>query len=89
MIDLLKNVIVTEKAYQMLAKNKYLFDMDIRLTKPQIKQLIQDLFKVNVISVNTHISPLRKKRFRPKYKRAIITVKAGQTIPIVFTNRES
>ena len=55
-------------------------------TKPQIKKLFETLFNVNVVSVNTHIPPRKKIRvgmaqgFRPRYKRAIITLIEGQSI---------
>ena len=88
MIDLVKYPVLTEKSYPLIEKNQYTFDIDVRLTKPQIKKVFENLFDVKVISVNTHILPTKKKRlglnqgFKPRYKRAIITIKANQTIPI-------
>ena len=87
MVDLVKYPIITQKTYIALFKNRqYTFDVDIRLTKPQIKKVFETLFNVNVMSVNTHIPPRQKIRvglaqgFRPQYKRAIITLKEGQYI---------
>ena len=86
-IDLVKYPVITEKTYIALFKNsQYTFDVDVRLNKTQIKKLFENLFKVNVIGINTHIPPRKKVRvgiaqgFRPRYKRAIITLKAGQSI---------
>ncbi len=86
-IDLVKYPVITEKTYLNLYKNRqYTFDVDKRLTKTQIKKLFTNLFKVDIISVNTHIPPRHKIRvgmkqgFRPTYKRAIITLKEGQSI---------
>jgi large subunit ribosomal protein L23 len=86
-VDLVKYPIITQKTYIALFKNcQYTFDVDLRLTKPQIKNLFETLFNVNVISVNTHIPPRQKIRvgfaegFRPQYKRAIITLKKGEFI---------
>lgn len=83
-IELLKCPVVTEKSIGLLQWNQYTFDVDLKLTKPQIKRLIQELFQVEVMAVNTHRPP-RKKRGRgytTAYKRAIITVKSGHSIPL-------
>nr|YP_009773649.1 ribosomal protein L23 [Uronema confervicola]QIZ74184.1 ribosomal protein L23 [Uronema confervicola] len=91
MIDLIKYPVINFKAYRALVlNNQYMFNVDLRLTKPQIKQLIEEYFKVNVISVNTHRPP-RKKRlyiqnspgFKKRYKRVIITLKKTQEIPYI------
>lgn len=86
-IDLVKYPVITEKTYIALFKNRqYTFDVDVRLNKTQIKKLFENLFSVNVIAINTHIPPRKKIRvgiaqgFRPRYKRAIITLKEGQSI---------
>jgi large subunit ribosomal protein L23 len=87
MIDLVKYPVITEKTYVSLYKNRqYTFDVDKRLTKPQIKKLFENLFNINIIGINTHIPPRKKLRvgmaqgYRPTYKRAIITLKEGQSI---------
>jgi large subunit ribosomal protein L23 len=86
-LDLVKYPVITEKTYIALFKNRqYTFDVDVRLTKTQIKKLFSNLFNVDVISVNTHIPPRKQIRVgiaqgaRPRYKRAIITIKEGQSI---------
>jgi large subunit ribosomal protein L23 len=87
MMDLIKYPVITEKTYIALYKNRqYTFDVDKRLTKTQIKALFLKLFKVDVISVNTHIPPMKsvrvgiKQGYRPSFKRAIITIKENQSI---------
>ena len=66
----------------------YLF---LWLTKPQIRKIFEKLFNVNILSVNTHLAPMKKKRlglkqgYKTRYKRAIIKIKADQKIPI-FSN---
>lgn len=87
LIDLVKYPVITEKTYLALYQNRqYTFDVDKRLTKTQIKNLFENLFNVNIIGVNTHIPPRQKVRvgmaqgYRPSFKRAIITVKEGQSI---------
>ena len=93
MVDLVKYPVITEKTYLALYKNRqYTFDVDKRLTKTQIKKLFSSLFKVTVTAVNTHIPPRKKVRvgmaqgFRPTYKRAIITLKEGDSINYNLTN---
>jgi large subunit ribosomal protein L23 len=87
LIDLVKYPVITEKTYLALYKNRqYTFDVDKRLNKKQIKDLFENLFTVDIIAVNTHIPPRHRVRvgsnqgFRPSYKRAIITLKEGQSI---------
>jgi len=88
MIDLVKYPVITEKSYRLIEKNQYTFDVDPRLTKPQIKKVFENLFQVNVLAVNTHLPPVEKKRlgrqqgYKTRYKRVIITIKADQTIPV-------
>ena len=92
MIDLVKYPVLTEKSVRLIENNQYTFDVDLKLHKSQIKILIEELFKVKVIAVNTHIPPRRKKRlglsqgFKPRYKRVIITLKSGDSIPLFPEN---
>lgn len=88
MIDLVKRPVNTPKSYRLIENNQYTFDVDLRLTKPQIKKVFEHLFKVNVISVNTHLPPVKKKRlgrqqgYKTRYKRVIITIKPNQTMEL-------
>ena len=88
MIDLIKYPVITEKSCRLIEKNKYTFDVDKKLTKSQIKKILENLFKINIISVNTHLPPIKKKRlglkqgYKVRYKRVIITIKSNQQIPI-------
>jgi large subunit ribosomal protein L23 len=93
MIDLIKYPVITEKTYLALYKNRqYTFDIDKRLTKTEIKKLFSSLFNVNVLEVNTHIPPRKTIRvgmsqgFKPTYKRAIITLKEGDSINYNISN---
>lgn len=88
MIDLVKYAVITEKSCRLIEKNQYTFDVDARLTKLQIKKVFENLFNVTIIAVNTHLPPIKKKRlglqqgYKARYKRAIITIKSDQKIPI-------
>lgn len=79
MIDLVKYLVLTEKSVRLIENNQYTFDVDLRLTKPQIKKLIEDFFQVKVIAVNTHRLPYKSKT---RNKRVIVTLKSGESIPI-------
>jgi len=78
-LDLLKSVILTEKSVNLIENNQYTFDVDPKITKPQIKKLIETFFKVKVSAVNTHRLPSTTKK---RYKRAIVTVKPGYSIAL-------
>jgi large subunit ribosomal protein L23 len=82
MIELFKNFVLTEKSVRLMEKyDQYTFDVDVKLTKPQIKKLSQDIFKVEVLSVNTHRPPRKKRRlgisqgYKPSRKRVILKVR--------------
>lgn len=79
MIDALKcPVVLTEKAGLNMEDNKYTFDVDPKLSKKEIKALIEMHYNVKVVSINTHRPPRRKGR--PASKRAIITIQETETI---------
>jgi large subunit ribosomal protein L23 len=86
--DILQRPIVTEKAVKLMEQNKFVFDVAPKSTKIDIKAAIENMFSVKVLRVDTYNPPRRKKRvgrfagYKPHYKRAIVTLPAGQTIPI-------
>lgn len=88
LVDLIRRPIVTEKATLLLENNQYTFEVSSKATKPQIKAAIEELFDVKVTSVNTSNPPRKKKRMgrflghRSQYKKAIITLAAGDTITL-------
>ena len=90
-IDLVKYPVLTEKSVRSMDANQYTFDVDPKVTKPQIKALIEQLFQVKVTAVNTHRPPKRKRRLgytqghKTSYKRVIISIKRGQSIQFLPT----
>jgi len=84
--DLILKPIVTEKATILLEQNKYMFDVALAATKPQIKAAIEMLFDVRVTKVNTARPPRRQKRvgrflgYKPQYKRAVVTLAPEDSI---------
>jgi large subunit ribosomal protein L23 len=78
---------ITEKNTQLrTSHNKYVFEVDPRASKPQIKKAVETLFNVKVLSVNTMVVKGKLKRVgrfagrRPDWKKAIVRLAAGQTI---------
>ena len=79
---------VTEKSTSMSDLNKVVFKVDKKANKKSIKKNIEKIFKVKVVKINT-INMKRKtklvknkKAFKPGYKKAIITLKKGQSIDL-------
>ena len=90
--DIIKYPIITDKATRLLENNQYSFIVDPSSTKPTIKNAIEYLFDVEVIKVNTCHLPKKKKRvgkyigWKSHYKKAIVTLKDGNTINLFAEN---
>ena len=88
--DVIIKPVVSEKSYNLIDQGKYTFEVDPRSNKTEIKQAIENIFMVEVASVNTlnRVGKVRRTKFgvgkRKDTKRAIVTLKSG-TIDI-FTN---
>ncbi|MEB3313715.1 MAG: 50S ribosomal protein L23 [Cyanobacteriota bacterium] len=86
--DLIRRPLLTEKATLLLENNQYVFEVAPGADKLQIKAAIEELFDVKVIAVNTYNPPKKKRRVgrfmghRPHYKRAVVTLAAGDSIPL-------
>lgn len=79
---------VTEKSTSLSEFNKIVFKVQKDASKDSIKKSIEKIFKVNVVKINTMNLKRRskivrnKKTFKPGYKKAIITLKKGQSIDL-------
>ena len=86
--DLIIKPIVTEKGTIQMELGKYVFDVLPKATKPDIKAAIESLFDVTVVKVNTLTLPRKKRRvgrfigYKAQYKRAIVTLKDGDSITL-------
>ena len=84
--DMIFAPVITEKSASMEAEGKYVFKVDVRANKTQIKQAIEKLFNVKVESVNimnTHPKDRRVGKYSGKtnrYKKAIVKLASGSTI---------
>ena len=79
---------ITEKSTSLSEYNKVVFKVNKSASKNSIKKSIEKIFKVNVIKINTinlkgKIKMVRnKKSFKSGYKKAIVTLKKGQSIDL-------
>ena len=84
--DVILSPVVTEKSTNLNALNKLTLKVSKNATKFSIKKSIEKLYKVEVIKINTILSKPKIKIVRGKsgkktgYKKAIVTLKEGQTI---------
>ena len=86
---IVKYPIITEKATELNKENKYVFCVDKKANKYQIKKAIEEIYKVKVEDVFIiNVKPKRKRYrfyiegFKSGYKKAIIKVKEGEKIAI-------
>ncbi len=90
--DVLRRPIVTEKTnFQNSNLHQYTFEVTSDATKGMVKDAVETLFDVNVVRVNViNVSPKRTRRWKSRrlmvrrsgYKKAIITLAAGDSIDI-------
>ena len=86
---IIKAPIITEQTAELNENMKQVvFKVDLSATKREIKQSVEKLFKVNVIKVNIINQKSKfkmkqgKKSVKSGYKKAIITLKKGQSIDL-------
>jgi len=87
--DVVKRPLITEKAERNReASRAYAFEVHREATKIQVKQAVEKLFNVHVLSVRTSIARGKNKRVgrsigrRPNWKKAFVTLKEGDTIAL-------
>jgi len=91
--DVIIRPVVSEKSYAGLERNTYTFLVDQRANKTEIKEAIQKIWNVQVLSVNTLMrrGKVKRRRYtqgkRADQKRAIVTLSEGDTIEIFETGK--
>jgi large subunit ribosomal protein L23 len=87
--NVIKRPVISEKSTALAeVANRYVFEVEASATKPEIKNAVEQLFKVKVKVVNTlmmHGKNKRSGRFefkRSNWKKAIITLAPGQKIEL-------
>jgi large subunit ribosomal protein L23 len=80
--------IVTEKSQQLTGQDKYVFEVDLRANKNQVREAVQIAFNVTVANVNTMTMKGKPKRFgrrvvhQPDWKKAVVTLIPGDKIEL-------
>lgn len=86
-----RKMLLSEKSMRLRdSENKYVFRVDPRANKSEIKDAVETLFKVGVVRVNTLNRPGKQKRDRrmarmgrtAAWKRAVVTLKEGDKIEL-------
>ena len=76
--DIIRRPVVTEKSTDLMAEKKYVFEVDPKANKTEIKQAVEQIFGVKVEKVNTMNVRGKVKRFggysgrRRNWKKAIV-----------------
>ena len=85
-MDIILAPVITEKSESLKANNVYVFKVDKKANKTQIKNEIEKQFKVKVVSVNT-LNAVQKKRrvgrytgLTTAYKKAYVKLAEGSSI---------
>ena len=95
--EVLKRPLVTEKTTYLRDIRQYVFEVDPRATKPLIKQAVEEIFKVDVVSVQVVNQPAKRRRHlrsrqigkkakqavrKPGWKKAVVKLAANQRIEL-------
>ena len=81
--DIIRRPLVTEKSTSLMGELKYVFQVDNRANKVEIKKAVEELFDVKVKDVNTIRMTGKVKRMglhsgrRPYWKKAVVTLAEG------------
>src|SRR3954469_22624881 len=89
--EIILRPLVTEKSTALSGANKYIFEVDIRANKPQIKNAVEKAFNVHVTTVNVMVMKgkpaggrmmRRKTSWKSDWKKAIVTLVAEDKIEL-------
>jgi len=78
--DIIIRPVITERSTDLQEMNKYVFEVDKRANKTEIKQAVEKIFGVKVKKVNTIIVPRKPKTYgrysgyTKEWKKAIVTL---------------
>lgn len=94
--DVIIAPLITEKSMTGTAVSQYSFEVRRGATKTQIRQAVEQIFKVTVIKVNTVNVGGKVKNFgrrgvrtsgkQADWKKAVVTIKSGQKIELGGVN---
>lgn len=84
--DILIRPLISEKSTSMMQENRYTFVVPLKANKVEVRQAVEQIFKVKVLAVNTIRVMGKTKRMgrtqgkRPDFKKAIVKLAPGQSI---------
>ena len=86
--EVIKKVLITEKGSILSTQNRYILEVAVDARKPQIADAVEKKFGVHVLAVRTanmkgglrYIRGTRRAVTEPTWKKAIVTVRAGERI---------
>lgn len=87
--DIIKRPVITERTAEYMNELKYVFEVDIRANKTEIKKAVEEIFGVKVSNVNTLRVPAKPKRYgrhfgyTSEWKKAFVTLAEGSK-PLEF-----
>lgn len=90
LLSLIKYPSLTEKSINLYGERQYTFIVDRSLTKIEIKYVIEKIFDVTILEVNTCTLPVKTRRVgkfngkKPKYKKTYVKLKKGDAITDLF-----
>ena len=90
--DIILTPIVTECSMKLIPEKKYSFKVHKKANKVEIAKAIKELFKVDVLKVNTmnykgrHVRHGRSGGYRSDWKKAIVTLKSNSKTIEFFDN---
>lgn len=85
---ILRNPLITEKGTNLNILNKYIFEVETRANKNEIKKAVGEIYDVHVVKVNVLNFKGKSRRYggglgkTRKWKKAVVTLKAGETIKL-------
>ncbi len=86
---LVKNPIITEKAIALGALGKYVFLVDPKANSTEVKKVIENVYKVNIVKLNVINAKPKPRRlgrnigYSQAYKKVIVTLKEGQKLDVL------
>ncbi len=87
-LEIIKAPVITEKSQMQKANGQYVFKVDPKANKTEIKLAIEKIFNVKVVKISTLNEKTKKRRvgrytgLTNRSKKAIVTLAEGQTIEL-------
>ncbi len=85
--DVIKHPILSEKSMQAEVDRQYIFKVDLKANKHQVREAVQQIYDVSVAHVRIMLVPAKTRTRghrvfirRPKWKKAIVTLPEGDSI---------